>query len=91
MGMRSVVLLGLFSADVVHSHGMMNRPSPRNNRHNTPFHNLTGCAGNACYWYVKLTASCTDDRIHFLYVQWTRQSFVLVRRIAAFAGTRWAA
>ena len=53
MGMRSVVLLGLFSADVVHSHGMMNRPSPRNNRHNTPFHNLTGCAGNACYWYVQ--------------------------------------
>ena len=31
-------------------HAMMNRPSPRNNRNNSPFENLTGCAGEACYW-----------------------------------------
>jgi hypothetical protein len=30
---------------------MMNRPSPRNNRGNVDFSNLTGCAGEACYWY----------------------------------------
>jgi hypothetical protein len=38
------------AATVAFSHGMMNRPSPRNNRDNSDFSNLTGCAGEACYW-----------------------------------------
>jgi hypothetical protein len=52
--MRSIItglaaLAGLLAT--ARSHGMMNRPSPRNNRENEAFTNLTGCAGNACYWY----------------------------------------
>ena len=52
--MRSIItglaaLAGLLAT--ARSHGMMNRPSPRNNRQNEAFSNLTGCAGNACYWY----------------------------------------
>lgn len=50
MLIRSVLLL-VCTAVPAQSHGMMNRPSPRNNRGDADFSNLTGCAGEACYWY----------------------------------------
>ena len=53
--MAAALSLGLLVwagiAAVCTAHGMMNIPSPRNNRGDQPFANLTGCAGNACYWY----------------------------------------
>merc|ERR1712080_410426 len=33
------------------AHGMMNRPSPRNNDGNKDFKKQPGCTGAACYWY----------------------------------------
>ena len=49
LGLGLLVWAGIVA--VCTAHGGMNRPSPRNNRGDQPFANLTGCAGNACYWY----------------------------------------
>lgn len=51
MAVRVAALAALAAATCpsTFSHGMMNRPSPRNNMGNQKFKNLTGCAGNACY------------------------------------------